>query len=1088
MRYAVSTLAFLVMSAVPASAAFEPPVDSAGSVKASIEGPGSAIETGKAYPIRVVVENTGKNAVKGTIRLAVIDDFHAKPSGPQSFKVAAGGKAVKEFKVTAGPSTYAAHYPIHAFVEFKSDGRDYTVHPILVLEAKPANPPKARLPVKWEPFPVASGAVFAVGQLPTARPVIVVFGEKPRVLESGWEGTDSLTRCYIERGVWRVRGEGRETIVIHPPWFDGKAGTAWVEYPLRLPTDAQWLKLFFANAIRDHAPERGEPPSDGVTFRVRVALFDAPDGALGEVVYEKHSMAKQWERGEADLAKWAGKAIRLQLESHPGPKSDTTCDESYWADVNLNTLGPAPAKAIGPMETGPYKKLGLLRGSGGDFEVRLWPSDWLNSGVPVGGVGFVRGSDVLLFRGFRIRVAGAEIGGRASACSLVSSKEEPDKGIYRTRNRYRCWAGEFDVVCDLRVAGPALKARFRIESAPKPVPWFEVRIEDVATGPWNRKAERIYAGPGNVIVQPGSFDLAYDGHRLSTSFAGYDFPGGISIVHAVDAVPDKLRVDPDSGHYSLHAPGDQEITIIPCPDVWNGVKAWREMNGLKPAGGVKKLAGRFAFDLWGGKYAESAKALERAFKYGLTDSVVVWHNWQRWGYDYRLPEIWPPHQTGGTVEEFAALAETCRKNGVLFALHDNYIDYYPDAEGYSYDKITFNSDGTPVKAWLNSWHLNAQSYRWRADQVREPLERNVNLIKAGCRPTAFFIDVWSSIGPYDYWTRAGAFVNREYTRGTWGDSFAWIRETLGEDAPQISESGHDALIGDLDGAQANHIRAGKSKEWTTWNVESADAERIPWFDAAHHDRFILHGAGYPGRYEGGLDPKEHGIYSDDYIATEVLTGHPAMVSEAFGRDVVRKYWLLHDLMLALAGARIEKVEFVGGDIHRQHVTWDNGGEVWVNRGNTAWKIDGHILPEFGFYARVPSGTGAVEVAIEKKKAGTVEWSFAPDALYANARGSGETSFGTIATDGAVRLVRKDGATLVMPLPDSPATRVVVVRAVLPWTVPEGAEGKAYDEDGRAVGTLVVEDSGGKFAVDCPPGIHTARIGKQPIHPVIMAPI
>ena len=25
-----------------------------------------------------------------------------------------------------------------------------------------------------------------------------------------------------------------------------------------------------------------------------------------------------------------------------------------------------------------------------------------------------------------------------------------------------------------------------------------------------------------------------------------------------------------------------------------------------------------------------------------------------------------------------------------------------------------------------------------------------------------------------------------------------------------------------------------------------DAERIPWFDAAHHDRFILHGAGYSG--------------------------------------------------------------------------------------------------------------------------------------------------------------------------------------------------------------------------------------------------
>ena len=70
-------------------------------------------------------------------------------------------------------------------------------------------------------------------------------------------------------------------------------------------------------------------------------------------------------------------------------------------------------------------------------------------------------------------------------------------------------------------------------------------------------------------------------------------------------------------------------------------------------------------------------------------------------------------------------------------------------------------------------------------------------------------------------------------------------------------------------------------------------------DAAHHDRFILHGAGYDPRYRAGLDPALHGIFSDDYAATEVLTGHPAMVSRAFGRDVVRMYWLMQPMMRAL---------------------------------------------------------------------------------------------------------------------------------------------------------------------------------------------
>jgi hypothetical protein len=73
--------------------------------------------------------------------------------------------------------------------------------------------------------------------------------------------------------------------------------------------------------------------------------------------------------------------------------------------------------------------------------------------------------------------------------------------------------------------------------------------------------------------------------------------------------------------------------------------------------------------------------------------------------------------------------------------------------------------------------------------------------------------------------------------------------------------------------------------WAVWPLRCADAERIPWFDAAYHDRFVLHGAGYEARYLGGLDAKEHGIESDDYMTTEVLTGHPAMVPAAFGRGV-----------------------------------------------------------------------------------------------------------------------------------------------------------------------------------------------------------
>lgn len=271
------------------------------------------------------------------------------------------------------------------------------------------------------------------------------------------------------------------------------------------------------------------------------------------------------------------------------------------------------------------------------------------------------------------------------------------------------------------------------------------------------------------------------------------------------------------------------------------------------------------------------------------------------------------------------------------------------------------------------------------------LQPNLKTIRDKLAPTAYFIDVWSSARPYDYWTADGRFVDAVFTRNSWGEHFAWIRDLLGDGASQISESGHDQLIGWLDGAQTNHLRVGPNLPgdhgWSVWNIPCQDAERIPWFDAVHHDRFILHGAGYSGRYQAGLDARMHGIYSDDYLATEVLTGRPAMVSQPFSRDVVRKYWLTQDVMRALALRTIEAVEFAGGDLHRQQVRWSGGGQVWVNRGVDDWQVEdaGRPLPQYGFLARVPADAGLVTAAVSRRESLIVETASSPDHVYVNAR-------------------------------------------------------------------------------------------------------
>jgi len=1010
--------------------AYEPPVDTAGPLTVRIQQPalgsygaGGLVQFNQPdapFTLPVQLSNSSDAPLQGTLRLRVIDRWRAEPDGPVPFTVGPRGRASVSFRVSFGPGTFNAHYPIHALAEFEYQGQRLVAHPIMIVTTTQANAPRAPLPVEWKPVPVPLNGALGLWRTPVRRERSTISAEAAQ------SGATGLAASELRPNVqYAAPLERREAIAMslgpRPPSLRERVDASVVEYPLALPKSRPLVLRFGAAA------------SDGALFRVRALAFDAPAGEDGAVLWEKRVTSRTPEEVEVDLARYAGQNVRLQLES-AGQSG-----QAYWAEPTL-VAGQAPAPAPFPPPAGARSRLlGAVRG----YEARVWPG---SRGALDSAVGLVSGERRLLFRGFRIQILGDDLGDWRSASELLEVREEPANGRYRVRHHFRSWAGTFDLMTEMWVDGRGLQIRFWLENEPPRRPWLAIYLQGVAAGPWTERVTRIYAGPGNVIQEPQAFRLGSDGHRLATSFVGFDFANGVSLVQGVDGTPDRLEVDPQDRTCTLVTPHAHTVSFLPASSVWEGVKIWRA-NELRASAGVPKLAGRFVFDLWGGRYAASTQALQRAFRYGLTDALVVWHSWQRWGYDFRLPDIYPPNPNSGTLEEFQKLVQACRDSGVLFAPHDNYIDLYPDAEGFSYENVAFLSNGQPQRAWFNSGR-DAQSYRARADRVRPLVERNLKLIRPGFAPTAYFIDVWSSMAPYDYWTWDGQFVDRSVTRQVWGESFAWIRDYLGDNAPQVSEAGHDRLIGWLDGAQSNNLRVDAQVNGFTWNIRCADSERIPWIDAAYHDRFVLHGAGYQDRYAAGLDMVAHGMYSDDYMATEMLTGHPAMVQAPFSRDVVRKYWLLHDIMRGLAARRIEGVEFASGDMHRQHVTWDNGAEVWVNRGASEWKVGERTLPQYGFYARAPLPEGVIETAIERQGGATVEWSRSPGAYYYNGR------------DGAAYRMSRDGDSWrVLAAPESQA-----FTARVPWSGAEPKQATAIDESGKALRAVALQREGGNLVL------------------------
>ncbi len=1075
-EFSFSLLLAVILSLAAAAKAFSPPTDASAGVRVRIEGPAEVTQADAPLAVRVIVENQGERVVEGTVRLGLVEPWEAKPGDAVPVRVEPKQTAAREFRVTVGRTAYSALYPIHAFARLTVDGRPLVLHPVLIVSTKLPPVPHPAAALDWKPISLADRSQLALWELPVRRTVIAVFGEEPRTTPVGWQGVDPRTGALSLVEQVSLAGQARSVLGIHPPWKEGRVGTALVEFPLSLPKTGA-IGLRFANAL---VPEGH---SDGVTFRVRVLPLDAPAGRLGKIVFQRNTVIKTWLPGLVDLSDYAGQSIRLQLESNPGPKNDTGWDHSYWAEPTLVCGTPEAPAAFPPSGQSGSRLLGRLKRGRQSYDVRLWPG---RRGLLDAAVGFAWGAKTLFFRGFEVRAAGGRLDDPRSPIALAESQEEPCPSGCQVRQRFQSAMGPFDLVARLWIERDVLRARFQLENTPQPQPWRVVYLEDVAAGPFSQAAAQVYAGTGNVIRRPETFRLNFDGHQLSTSFVGLDFDSGISLVEGVDVPPDCFQVRPSQRHYTLHVPHASTWTLIPAENVWDAVRVWHDVNGLKPAGGVSQAAGRFVFDLWGGRYADSAAQLRRAFHYGVTDAMVVWHVWQRWGYDYRLPEIYPPQPGPGTLSDLQELARACKQAGVLFAPHDNYIDFYPDAEGFSYDRqIAFHAPGEPVRAWLNEGR-GAQSYRFRADSVEPFLQANLRQVRDGLAPTAYFIDVWSSIGPYDYWTSDGRFFDRVSTRTTWGQQFAWIRRFLGGDAPQISESGHDQLVGWLDGAQTNHLRVGRpipgKPSWCLWNLGCEDAERTPWHDAAHHDRFVLHGAGYPGRYEGGLDSAAHGIYSDDYMATEVLDGHPAMVSQAFDRNVVREYWLLHDLMRALALRRIEAVEYVAGDLHRQHVLWSGGGETWVNRGAADWNVAGATLPEYGFLARVPTAAGPVEASIWRREGRTVEMARSPGQLYVNGCGSSQdkpVDFGPLVTRGGCRLSGDGDRLVVTPLPSrgSEPLEARLRWSSLPWHLPQPAGWEILGEDGQVLSHEAVRREGDFLVIVCPAKAFCCRSAK-----------
>lgn len=142
-------------------------------------------------------------------------------------------------------------------------------------------------------------------------------------------------------------------------------------------------------------------------------------------------------------------------------------------------------------------------------------------------------------------------------------------------------------------------------------------------------------------------------------------------------------------------------------------------------------------------FAQRENQLVRLKELGLENAYVHLDGWIKMGYDAQHPDVWPPCEKAGGLEGLLSLQRSLGNLGWLFALHDQYRDYYLDAPSYQPAFAIKKSDGSiPTSDY---WAGGEQAFlcpTLSQTFIKRNYER---MAKDGIHPDGVYLDVFSCV-------------------------------------------------------------------------------------------------------------------------------------------------------------------------------------------------------------------------------------------------------------------------------------------------------------------------------------------------------
>jgi hypothetical protein len=805
-------------------------------------------------------------------------------------------------------------------------------------------------------------------------------------LPLGWAGGMESTTGVSCRPEGEVAG--RAAFFMHSPW-KGMTGTTFQQFRFELPKGARGIRLTGATAMRADAVEPGK--SDGVTFRI---LVD------GRESLDEHRVDASWKPFDIDLTPLAGRTVTVRFEVHPGPKNNPSFDMSLWGDRRLEVEGlpPQPASTFTPPPldltrlAAPTPSVAPVSGAEGAVSSRREGDAFLLT---------YEGPDGRLDYRWELPPVNDPAAGALGRIELTASPRggKPAK-LPLAGGASVVWKGEAKPVAARWVdtaASPTMLRTYQVDGQPATLAVaahvvgkslvLDVRcdrplVESFDAGAWGPTLRR------KAVVVPfytGQVDWMPAANLFTNAFLDWT-ASAATRQEATKAVYTALTdgTHPLLAERVVFAPGWHLAEVLP------GIPN-------PPSPYHAQLAGRLVLDIWGGPFDETARKLEALADHGIRSGVVLLHVWQRDGYDNGLPAHYPANAKQGGDEAMKRLVATGTKLGYAFALHENYVDYYPNYEHFTENDIALDAKGQKQKAWFNKG-TGVQSFAVAPDAMLRLAEGQSPEIHKRYGTNANYLDVHTAVAPWFHVDqRAGSTGAGQFAR-VWerhNTLFDFERKT--HNGPVFGEGNrHWFWSGRIDGAEAQF-----GSGWP--DNAGLNAPLAVDFDLLRiHPLQVNHGMGYYERWwpkADGADwhPMPPMAVLDRYRLQTLAYGHaPFLGGSTYDKVPVawQEFYLASPASRLMGGARPKAIRYeVGGQWvdgseaaragvwDRVQVAYDNGATFTANQAAGSLTVGSRVLPTLGWMVDAPG----FEAGTTERDGVMADFVDTGDTLFANAR-------------------------------------------------------------------------------------------------------